>query len=329
MYKKSAGLLQLLYPFIFAIIFAYLLNPLVNRLENKGISRVFGILIVYVLLIGIVLVISFSIFPKIANEFKKLVEVLPTYFNQLYDFFNNMYIRYSENIENLPPEFQAVKNIVRENLNTIQNTVLNSIRNLTNTIINMFSRILSFIIIPILTFYFLKDKDVFKKKLFLILPKPYRTDVVKVTREIDSVLGKFIRGQLIVAAFVGISTTIGLLILKVDFALIIGLIAGIANVIPYFGPIIGAIPAIIFAFLDKPSKVLWVIILFTVIQQIESGIISPKVVGKSVGLHPVIVILSLLIGGSFFGVLGMLLAVPVAVIIKISSAFIVEKLVKL
>ncbi|WP_427339136.1 AI-2E family transporter [Caloranaerobacter sp. DY30410] len=328
-YKITKDVTGLFTPFILAIGLSYLLNPMVNSLEKKKVPRALGVLLVYLILIGFILIISFSIFPKLTSEFKKLIDVLPNFFNDAYEFFNELYIRYSKNIENLPPELQGINEVVKSNLDKIQVTIMNSLKNFTNSIMQVFSKAFSFILIPILTFYFLKDKDYFKKKIILLIPKVYRHDVLYVFREIDVILGKFIRGQLIVAAFVGVATTIGLLILGIDFALIIGIIAGIANVIPYFGPIIGIIPALVFALMKSPLKALWVIILFTAIQQFESGIISPKIVGESVGLHPVVVIFSLLLGGSYFGIWGLLLAVPTAAILKIVINFIINKLIRL
>ncbi|WP_083238761.1 AI-2E family transporter [Caloranaerobacter ferrireducens] len=328
-YKIAKDVTGLFMPFILAIGFSYLLNPLVNSLEKRRIPRTLGVLLVYLILIGFILVISFSIFPKLTSEFKKLIDILPNFFNNAYRFFNELYIKYSRNIENLPPELQSINEVVKSNLDRIQITIINSLKSFTNSIMQVFSKAFSLILIPILTFYFLKDKDYFKKKIILLIPKVYRHDVLCVFREIDVILGKFIRGQLIVAAFVGVATTIGLLILGIDFALIIGIIAGIANIIPYFGPIIGIIPALIFALMESPLKALWVIVLFVIIQQVESGIISPKIVGESVGLHPVIVIFSLLLGGSYFGIWGLLLAVPVAAVFKIVINFIINKLIRL
>lgn len=328
-FRDSSQILGLLMPVLYSIGFAYLLNPLVNILEERGIARLWGVLLIYLFVIGGIVILSLIIFPKISNEFQKLVSLMPTYFEELrevFDDLNKMYIKYSNNLKDLPKELQGIQEVIGENLSKIQESLIGSIENFTTSIINMFSRILSFIIIPILTFYFLKDKDYFKKKIYMTIPKRFRSDTLKVSREIDLVLEKFIRGQLIVALFVGVVTVIGLAIIGIDFAFIIGLVAGIANFIPFFGPIIGIVPALFFALLEDPMKAVWVILLFIGIQQVESNILSPKIVGESVGLHPVIVIVALLIGGSIAGIIGMLLAVPVAAVIRILSSFAIEKL---
>ncbi|KNF09886.1 putative permease [Gottschalkia purinilytica] len=326
--KSDGTIKELLLMIFYSIILAYLLNPIVNFLERRKIKRGLGTLIVYLVLVLILVLLTFSIVPKISSEFEKLIKLLPQYFNKIYDFSDHLYDKYYKHIENLPSEFKAFNDVISENLEKIQGMVLMSFKGIMGSIIKSFSKVLNFIIIPILTFYFLKDKDLFKKKACLAIPKKYRREVIRVSREIDMILSKFIRGQLIVATFVGIATTIMLLILGIDFAIIIGIIAGVFDIIPYVGPIIGVIPAIIFALLKSPIRALWVLIMFIVIQQLESNVLSPKIVGESVGLHPVVVLLSLLIGGSYFGILGMLLAVPVTAILRIFMNVIVDKMSK-
>lgn len=325
-FNDSSEIAGLISPVLYSIAFAYLLNPLVNFLEEKGIKRLWGTLIIYLVLTGIVVVISLAFFPKISTEFQNLGKLLPTYSKEAIEFFNNLYDTYIANIENLPTEFQGIQDMITENINNIQAFLVNTAQNLVNSIISMFSKILGLIIIPVLTFYFIKDKEIFKKHITLAIPKRFRSDTIKISREIDSVLSRFIRGQMIIALFVGATTTIGLLIIGVDFALLIGLMAGLANFIPFFGPIIGIVPAFIFAVLDDPMKVIWVLILFIVVQQVESNIMAPKIVGDSVGIHPVVVILALLVGASTMGIIGMLIAVPIAGVIKILTNFAIEKL---
>ncbi len=328
LFIKTEGMGQLIYAILISIIITYLLNPIVNFMEKKKIERIWGVIIIYFTIVALIVLLSMSIIPRLIEEFRRLINILPNYFNQINNISNQIYDIYSNNLNNLPEEFHNIKESFDQNLYKIQSAVITSAENFVNSIMSFFSKLLTILIVPILTFYFLKDKDHFKKKIYKSIPKQYRADVVSVSRDIDLALGKFIRGQLIVAAFVGIGTTLGLLLLRVDFALIIGLIAGIFNIIPYFGPIIGIIPAIVFAALENPSKVLWVIILFISIQQIEGNFLSPKIVGESVGLHPVIVIIALLIGGGFMGILGMLLAIPVIVIMRVIVNFGVDKLVQ-
>lgn len=325
-FRSSNRIATLFMLVIYAIALSYILNPLVNIIEKRGIKRSYSVLIIFLALIVLIILALVAIVPKLSAEFRNLVKQLPDYFNKIYDYFNDLFIRYSNYIDNMPPEFQAIKEAILENLNTIQVDILNYLGNITSSMITTFSKIASFVIVPILTFYFLRDKDYFKKRIILLIPKKQRKDIVQIGRDIDKALGKFIRGQLLVCAFVGISTSIALLIIGVDFAVIIGLVAGIADIIPYFGPVIGIFPAVIFALLEGPMKALWVIISFIIIQQIEGDIIAPKIVGESVGVHPVVIMLALLIGGSYFGIIGMIFAIPMTIVIKTVSEFLIDKI---
>ncbi|WP_026475812.1 AI-2E family transporter [Alkaliphilus transvaalensis] len=321
-------LLELLTPFIGAIALAYILNPLVKTLCKKGIPRLWGVLIIYLSIGVVVLALSLTIIPKMTGEIRGLMEILPDFGNGAYEFIHDAYIKFNRNLENLPPEFDGVRNLLQINIDRGQEIVLNVLTSVTNTLLSIFGKVFSIILIPILAFYFLKDAEEFKKSIVLLIPSKVRRKALEMAKDFDDVLGGFIRGQLIVASFVGILTMIALLILQVDFAILVGLIAGIANIIPYFGPVIGIIPGVFFALMDSPIKALWVVIVFTIIQQIESAILSPKIVGKSVGIHPVWVILSLLVGGRLFGLLGLLIAVPAAGVLKVLGKHIILYIVK-
>ncbi len=144
-------------------------------------------------------------------------------------------------------------------------------------------------------------ENILKKKIYLMIPKSYRKDVKGLILEIDKALGQFIRGRLLLALYVGIATTILLLLFKVDFALIIGLITGVADIIPYLGPFLGFFCLqCFFAFLYSPIKALWVGVLFLGIQWVENNVLAPKIIGKSTGIHPVTILLALVIGGGYF-----------------------------
>ena len=328
MFNIRGLLVSILAPFILAIALAYTLNPLIKQLCNKGIPRLWGVLMVYLTISVAIFIFSITLIPRMTAEVKNLIELLPKYGNETFEYFYDLYLRYNKNVESLPEEFVAVKDLLRINIDRFQDIVINLLSSITEALLSAFSKIIGIVLIPILAFYFLKDAEEFKKSLVLFIPSSCRREIMEIARDMDHVLGGFIRGQLIVAAFVGLLTTIALLILDVNFAVLVGIIAGVANIIPYFGPIIGIVPGVLFAIMDSPIKALWVIVIFTIIQQIESAILSPKIVGESVGIHPLIVILALLIGGKFFGLLGLLIAVPVAGILKVLGNHFIKHVVK-
>lgn len=326
--NKYSFLSNLFGMFIFSVIMAYLFNPIVNFFEKRKIRRSLGILIVYAIILGVIVILSLTIIPNITKEAKKLMEILPLYLNRIFDFLNNIYDRYYSSIYSLPPQLQGVEQAVMGNVENMGNILSENIKKITSSMMDIFPKITSIILVPIFTFYLILDKDSIKNKIYITVPKDKRQDFSRLSKEIDKALGEFIRGRVIVAIFIGVSTTIALLILKIPFGLVIGLIAGIADIIPYFGPVIGIIPAVIFALLDSPLKALWVIIIFTVIQQIENDLITPKIIGESIGIHPITVIVSLIIGGEIMGIWGMVLAVPAVAVGKIVFSFFMEKLNK-
>lgn len=300
-------------PFIIAAVISYLLNPIVKMFEKKGIRRIFGVLIVYLIFIAIILLLSFVLVPKLIKEISALVVNIPQYsaqMQQLLKKFQDGYVN-----SGLPESF---KDILDDNILMLQSMILDVLQNIANGIIEMFSQLFNIIIVPVIAFYMLKDSEYFKNQFILLLPKAKRMKFIVLLRDIDNVFGKYIRGQIIVASFVGVFTTIALVLIDVKYAFILGIFAGIANIIPYFGPFIGIVPTILFALLDSTTKALYAAGAFILIQQIESGFLTPRIIGRSVGIHPVYVIMSLIVGGRLMGVLGLVVAVPVLAAIKLT-----------
>ncbi len=312
LYIVREALLAVFYPLFFSILIAYLLNPLIVILENKGIERVCGIIIVYAALILVLTVLGIYIVPLMVSELNNLIEMLPFYTKKVQSII--FYFRKNYATTGLP---ESIKTVLDENIINMENVLLNILENILNKIMGVFSHFLSLIITPVLGFYILKDLHQIKESMVKIFPQKYRSKILNIVMDIDKTLGHYIRGQIIVSFMVALLITIGLYIIGIKYAVIIGLVAGIANIIPYFGPIIGAIPAVIFAALKGPMSALWALIVFVVVQQIESSIISPKIMQETVGIHPIIVILSLIFGGQLMGFWGMLLAIPVTAIIKV------------
>lgn len=310
---------------IISAILAYLFNPIVNFLGKYDIPRGWGVIIVYLTIIGLILLLSFSVFPKTGKEIKRFITILPMYFEKITSFIDDMYYRYYTNIDNMPPIIKGIEAVIINSFRNFEDLILSSVSRFVEGIISTFSKVISLILIPILTFYFLKDKDYFKTSLYLLIPKRFRKEVKELSIEIDRVLSQFIRGRFILAIYVGITTTILLLILRIDFAVVIGIITGIADIIPYFGPFLGFLPAVFFAFVSSPVKALWVAILFIGIQWIENNVLAPKIIGETTGMHPITILLALIIGGGMFGVMGMVFSVPVVAVFKILFSFFVER----
>ncbi len=321
-YYIREPLLEILQPIFFALIITYLLNPLISGLELKKISRTLSIIIIYIIVIIGVSITLFFILPRILRSITDLIEAIPQFLQRYEILFYEFVIRYRNS--DLP---LRIIDMLDQNIYHIEQVIINSLEEIVSLITGVFYFLFDFILGGIIAFYFLKDIKEFKRALVSIIPRKGRKGILGVVRDIDVVLGGFIRGQLLVAAILGIITMIGLSFIGVKYSFILGGVAGIANIIPYFGPIIGIIPAAIVAFFDKPVNGMWVILMYFILQQLESAILTPKIVGSRVGLHPAITIIAVIVGGKFFGIIGLILAVPIVGILKVLGIRIVKSIV--
>ena len=333
---------------IIAIIFAYIINPIVNYLERKGVKRQFGVIIVYISAILIFGILIVSVIPKTINEVSNLLTSLPgmvdTLIREFNNFLSSVFAKF--NIE-LPKNFiniyketnpkvngnvetpQIVSNILDSIKGTINDLIVKVQGSLMGSLSNVISKLYGFltsafrlVLIIIFSFYFSVDKERFMLRVKKAIPNKHREDISYLTRNIDIALQQFIRGRMLMAIFVGLLTMVYLLVLRVDFAIIIGLITCVADIIPFIGPFLGCAPAVLFAFMDSPMKALWVLILFVIVQWVENNILAPKLIGDSTGLNPLVILISIIIGGGIFGVWGMVISVPLMSIIFILVDFI-------
>lgn len=333
---------------IIAIIFAYIIDPIVNYLERKGVKRQFGVIIVYISVILIFGILIVSVIPKTINEVSNLLASLPamvdTLIKDVNNFLTEVFAKF--NIE-LPENFidvykesnpkvngnvetpqivsdilDSMKKAINELIVKMQGSLMGSLSNIVSKLYGFLTSAFRLVLIIIFSFYFSVDKERFILKVKKAMPNKYREDISYLTGNIDTALQQFIRGRMLLAIFVGVLTMIYLLILRVDFAVIIGLITCVADIIPYIGPFLGCAPAVLFAFMDSPMKALWVLVLFVVVQWVENNILAPKLIGDSTGLNPLVILISIIIGGGIFGVWGMVISVPLTSIIFILVDFI-------
>lgn len=321
LFKKYSILSDTFYTIIFSAIIAYLFNPIIDYLETKKIKRIYGVLILYLSIFAVILILAFLVIPRSGRELKRLAVDMPKYIENMSGIVDYIYEKYYSTIGELPDIFQGVQQIVMENIIGLENIIVDSLKNFFSIIINAFSKVVSLVLTPILTLYFLVDKDYFTKNIIQIIPKKYKEKSLQLLREIDISLSKFVRGKIILAAAVGIGTSIFLLIAGVDFAIFIGFLTGVADIIPYIGPFIGFLPAFFFALLSSPIKAIWVSIFFVLIQWVGNNILAPKIIGDTTGIHPVVILFSIIIGGGIFGVLGMILAIPAVAVFVILFKF--------
>jgi sporulation integral membrane protein YtvI len=311
----------ILLPFILAILLAYLINPLVEELIDRGQPRIGALIFIFGLFITIFSFILITFLPAIIDELDVLAHRLPDYAMRLESLIDKVNIKYQR--IDLP---DTVTTILDKSINRLEENTLEFIQKTSGVLLGLLSRMFSLIMAPILAFYLLKDLEVIKEFLWSLIPKRRKKGIKVLLGRVDRSLFGFFKGQLLVSLLVAILSTIGLYLLNIKFYLIIGIIVGIFNIVPYFGPILGALPAVIIASFSSSKLVLMVVLLFFAIQQIEGGVIAPKIMGEEVGLHPIVIIFSLLAGGELLGIIGMLIAVPIAAIIKELLRYIIYEL---
>ncbi len=319
---------HVLFPYILALVIAYLLLPVVNwldhhmpvRLHTWRLARPLAILLTYLLLFVLIVGIMAFFVPLIVDQIKVLIERWPDLTRQVEAWGTRgwgLYTDVIESIESISPRWRdtiesSLEDLASDLLTAVQNGLIATIRTVSSTV----SFLIGLIVIPFWLFYILHDESQVKKGIVQALPEQLRADVQCMASLIDDVLSAYIRGQLLLCLFVGTLATLSLLIIGVPFALILGVIAGVFEVLPYVGPILGAIPAILVALLSNPASAIWVAVAFIAIQQVENLLLVPRIAGQSVKLHPALVMVVLVIGNQLAGFWGMLVAVPITAIIR-------------
>ena len=311
-----------LVPFILGLILAYLLLPLVHwlerlmpsRLRTWGVARPLSIIVTYLLFVILVAGVIAFVVPVMARQVGNFVERLPDYYTRLQVLVDKGLQWYQANIpDDWKQNFEASLSDVAQGVFT---RFRDGLGVMIQSVFNSFNFLVGLVIIPFWLFYVLQDESRVKTGLIQALHPELRPDFQKLATLIDNVLSAYVRGQLVLCLFVGGLATLALLIIGVPFAPVLGLIAGIFEILPNIGPYLGAIPAILIALATEPVSAIWVALAFFAIQMIENLILVPRISGKSVQLHPALVMMVLVVGGQLAGLWGMLIAVPVTAIIR-------------
>jgi predicted PurR-regulated permease PerM len=309
-------IINVIAPFVYALVLSYLLDPLIKFMEARKIKRIYGIIIVFLSIVILISLLFMSFIPSLAEDVSVLVRDIPGIFSFITNFISDFPALLPEGLYefmDLDSQFEKISQWISDSLSQFSSVLVESTKSLINIVMT-----------PLITFYYLKDKEKFISGLLDKLGPEIKKRVSDVAGRIDKVFGGFIKGQLLVAAFVGILTGIGCKIIGVPYSLTIGLVAGVTNIIPYFGPWLGGILPVILALMNAPITALWVLLLIVGIQQVEAAFISPQIMSHSVGLHPLTVMFSVLLFGNAMGIPGMILGVPITGTLKVIYNYILE-----
>ena len=289
---------ELLLLIFIAIVIASALDPLVDWLHRRKIPRALTVLFVYIVLIGILVVIVSVLAPAVAEQIQELLTLAPEYLDKLAIWLGGLL--------SVSPQDLVNGDIV----GSLTGTVSDSLAGVTDALSSTIRGFFSFLIVLVLAFYFSVQEDSFKGFIRSIVPSRHRLYVSDLTGRMQKQMGLWLRGQLILALVIFVLTFLVLSALHVPNALVLAMLAGLFEVVPYIGPILSAVPATLIAFTVSPLTAALVVVAYVIIQQLENHVLQPRIMGKVLGLNPLIVILAILIGAQLAGVLGAILAVP-------------------
>jgi predicted PurR-regulated permease PerM len=320
----------LLAPFVLALVLAYALDPLVDRMQGRRVGRSLAIVILAVpvlLILGLAFILGI---PALARETGDLIQAAPEFLQRVAGWLETAQervlrvdlplIQEEELLARLRSvDSASVISFLEERKEAIFQGAWTGVLGLGRGLGSIFSVLGYVVLTPVITFYLLRDFDGLKQKIADLLPASVRPDILGVAEEYDNLLARYLRGQVTVALLMGIVTTLGLLILRFPYAILLGVLVAVFSVVPYMGLILSLLPAIFIALVSGSVLVslLKIVVVYGVSQGLEGAVISPRIVGDSVGLHPVWVVLALAVGGFYFGFVGLLMGVPLAVGVKL------------
>lgn len=290
-----------------SIIISAALSPIIDRLNKNGIPRTLSIVFMYLLIMGIIGGLVYFVLPPMVNQIQQLADSLPGYFKTFSNFITSL----------RDVDSNGILSASQANLNSISAFLGEFINNILSTTLGFFSGAAALLMMLVLTLYFLLDENGIKKFFISLLPIRQKTRIISMANKIGHKLGGWLRGQLLLAVIVGLVVYIGLSILGMPYALTLAIVAGLFEIIPIIGPILAAIPAILVAFTISPTMALAITIFYILVQELENKLLVPKVMQHAVGLNPITIIIIILIGAKLMGIIGVLLAVPVAAVIYV------------
>ena len=293
--------------FLFSLVIASAISPFANWLDQKGFPRLWGVLLLFLAIVGLFALIASLVIPPISADIDQLITTLPKVFEKVSTSL--------ENVQQGAPSYLDFVSEIQNILSGLSSYLQQSSQSVVGLVVGIFGGVLSFLAILVVSFYLSVTKKGIESFLGSVVPEKYEMYVIDLWKRSERKVGLWLQGQLLLALIVGLVAYVGLSLMGIKFALMLGLLAFAFEIVPVVGPVLAAIPAVFLAFIQNPTMGLWVIVFYVVVQQLENHLIVPVVMGRTVGLNPVVVIIALLAGGQLAGIAGMILSVPVATVI--------------
>ncbi|WP_428515698.1 AI-2E family transporter [Roseovarius sp.] len=308
-------------PFVLGGAVAYFLDPIADRIERLGASRAIAVTIITLVAICIFVIMVLLVIPTLVNQTANLIDIAPKLFQDLQDFLTTRFPEIVDEDSTLRQSLASLGATIQERGGQVVETVLASVGSLVNVVVLL-------VIVPVVAFYLLYDWDRMVAEIDRLLPREHAPVIRRLASEIDKTLASFIRGMGTVCLILGTYYAVALMLVGLQFGLVVGAFAGFVTFIPYVGAVLGGALAIglaLFQFWGDWLSIGLVAGIFVLGQVVEGNILTPKLVGESVGLHPVWLIFALSVFGALFGFVGMLVAVPVAAAIGVLARFAVQQ----
>lgn len=291
----------------------YMFNPLVLFLEKRKVPRLLSVILIFIAFIAIVALAVIQIGPILTNQIAELAKALPGYWSDFEKWLGGITKNPPLNDLDIKDELEKANISVPQIMNSVLNGVSAGIGAIASFLTSF---VMILVTVPFILLYMFKDGHRFMDSVEKFFPKVIRPDAKKIIQEMNKTLSSYISSQALDCLFVGIFTFIGYLIIGQPYGLLFALIAGVTNIIPYLGPVIGAAPAVIVALFTSPFQALLVIIVVVIVQQIDGNVLQPLIMGRSLKIHPLTIIVILLVAGNLAGLLGMVLGVPLYAVVK-------------
>ena len=303
-------------PILMAGILFYLVNPLIDWMERKKIPRIAGIAIVFMVIVGLVVWGIIILIPIIREQTASLIENWPTYWGKVISQFDTLLRSniFSQLQIQLTDVNQSIIKSISEQANSVVNSTFSGIGSVLGTMTNI---VIALITMPIILFFLLKDGRNLPYYTMKFIPTKMRLSTYNLLREINTQISQYIRGQLLVAFFVALMFWIGFAIIGLEYAVLLAILAGVLNLVPYLGSFLAIIPILIIALVASPAMLVKVIIVFAIEQTLEGRLIQPLILGSNLKIHPVTIIVVLLTAGKLFGISGVILGIPAYAVIKV------------
>ncbi|GEN51513.1 AI-2E family transporter [Alkalibacterium pelagium] len=307
---------NILMPFVIALLLYYLFNPFIDLLEKKKVKRIYGVAILFLLLIGVLVVGIGALYPLLRDQVTSFVENFPDFIQSIIASVTGWLedLPFGNEIESFIEEGEDFIASIPDNLNQYLSDGFSGLSAVMTGLTNVVVTIVTF---PIILFFLLKDEKRFFYAVLSIVPPKWREDLIRVSSEVNDQVGAYVKGQLIIATSIGVMMFIGFSIINLEYSGVLAVIAGFTSIIPYVGPTLAFIPALVIALIDSWWMVLQLLLVWAVVQFVDGNLIEPNVMGRQLNVHPLTIIIVLLVMGDLLGLFGLIFGVPIYAILKV------------